>query len=272
MIDTNLHILKIGGGAGIDPQPVLHNLAQRIRQGERWVLVHGASDMTNTLAAQANIPVQTITSPGGHTSRYTNAEMITIYRAAAAAVNQEMAAHLAAEGINAVGLAGPNIIRARRKSAIRAVRSGRPVVIRDDHSGLITAINQPVLSALLDAGLTPVIAPVALGEHQEYLNVDGDLAAAQVAHTLGAASLMILSNVPGLLRDLDDPASVIDRIAGHELARYDTIAQGRMKKKLIAAQQSGTARVILADARCENPIDRALAGAGTHIIHEVAYA
>ena len=263
-----IHVLKIGGGAGIDSEPVLRNLAARIQTGERWVIVHGASDTTNSMAEQAGIPVQTITSPGGHTSRHTDARMIEIYSAAAAAVNQRIVAQLAAFGVHAAGLAGPNIISARRKAAIRAIRDGRPMVIRDDYSGSINGIDDHTVRVLLDAGLTPVIAPVAMGETFERLNVDGDLVGAQVAQALDANTLIILSNVPGLLRDIDDPASVVSHFTLHEVERYSDLAQGRMKKKLLAAQQANVACVILADARLNDPIDAALSGAGTHITQE----
>jgi len=74
-----VHVLKLGGGAGIDHEPVLRNLARRIQAGERWVLVHGASAATNALAEQVGYPVQTLVSPGGYTSRYTDARMIEVY-------------------------------------------------------------------------------------------------------------------------------------------------------------------------------------------------
>ncbi len=266
-----IHVLKLGGGAGIDHAPVLENLARRICQGERWVLVHGASATANALAEQAGYPVQTITGPGGHTSRYTDARMIDLYCAAAASVNQQITAQLAGLGVAVTGLAGPNIITAQRKTAIRAIRNGRTVVIRDDYSGTITGINTGVLITLLDAGLMPVIAPVALGETFERLNVDGDLVAATTARSLDADTLIILSNVPGLLRCIDDPASVVSGFSLHDLDAYESLAQGRMKKKLLAAQAANVPRVILADARITDPLDNALAGSGTHITNGVRH-
>lgn len=267
-----IHVLKLGGGAGIDHAPTLRNLAERVRQGERWVMVHGASAATNALAEQAGCPVKTLTSPGGHTSRYTDAQMITIYSEAAAWVNREIVARLAACGAPAAGFPEPGVIRARRKTAIRAIQNGRAVVIRDDYSGTITGIDRLALLSLLDAGQVPVVAPVALGEQRETLNVDGDLAAATVAQALKAYTFMILSNVPGLLRDVADPQSVIAGFRLHEITLYEPLAQGRMKKKLLAAQQAQVARVVLADARVEMPIDFALRGGGTHIVHEARHA
>ncbi|NLX08790.1 MAG: [LysW]-aminoadipate kinase [Chloroflexi bacterium] len=260
-----IHVLKLGGGAGIDYGPVLDNLAGRLRAGERWVLVHGASAMANALAEQAGYAVQTITSPGGHVSRYTDARMIELYRTAAEMVNDSIVAQLERGGAAVVGLSSPGVIRARRKEAIRAIRNGRQVVIRDDYSGTITGIDAGQLGALLDAGVTPVVAPVALGEQGEALNIDGDLVAATIAHTLDAAALIILSNVPGLLRDVRDPSSVVAGFEIPEIERYGDLAQGRMKKKLIAAQQAEVIQTIIAGAHGTAPIDRALSGGGTHI-------
>lgn len=267
-----IHVVKLGGGAGVEHSPALRNLAERIQRGEQWVLVHGTSAAANALAEQAGQPVQTITGPNGHTSRYTNARMIPLYCAAAASVNQQLTAELASYGVPSVGLAGPNVILARRKTAIRAIRNGRPVVIRDDYSGSITGVDADAIRAVLDAGRIPVIAPVAMGEEFERLNIDGDLGAAAIASELGAQTLIILSNVPGLLRDVSDPGSVVGRFPLHDLAMYESLAQGRMKKKLIAAQRANAAQVILADASLDDPIDAALDGAGTHIVQERRYA
>jgi [amino group carrier protein]-L-2-aminoadipate 6-kinase len=263
-----IHVIKLGGGAGVNHEAVLRNLAARIQAGEQWVLVHGASDAANKLSEAVGYPPQTITTPGGHTSRYTDARTIDLFSAAAGSVNQQMTAQLASFGIRAVGLAGPNLIQARRKEAIRAIREGRQVIIRDDHSGTITGINRDVIETLLSAGYTPVIAPLAMGEAYERLNVDGDLVAAQVARSLSAETLIILSNVPGLLRDVNDPATLIPAFGLDELTRYEGFAGGRMKKKVMAAAEAQLDRTILADSRLNQPIDAALGGAGTHITRQ----
>jgi acetylglutamate/LysW-gamma-L-alpha-aminoadipate kinase len=267
-----ISVLKLGGGAGIDQATVVHNLAGRIRAGETWILVHGASAAADALAAQLGYSVQTITGPNGHTSRYSDARMIEIYSAAAASVNQQLCARLMQLGVRSVGLAGPGVILAQRKQAIRAIRDGRQVIIRDDYSGRITGVDSDLLRALLEAGYTPVIAPLALGEEGECLNVDGDRVAATVARTVNADALLILSNVPGLLRDINNPNSLITEFTLQELGRYESYAIGRMKTKLSAVQEANIARVILADSRLNSPIDAAFAGAGTHIVQERDYA
>jgi acetylglutamate/LysW-gamma-L-alpha-aminoadipate kinase len=265
------NILKIGGGRGIDGAAALRDLAERFQQGERWVLVHGASAAADALAEQVGYPAQTLVTSGGHSSRYTDARTLEIYCAAAATVNQQLVSQLTSLGLRAVGLAGPNVIRARRKTAIRALVNGRQVMVRDDYTGTITGVDGQLLALLLDAGFLPVVAPVALGDGEpsvrlgERLNIDGDLAAANIAQALNAERLVILSNVPGLLRDVNDPASLISSFNLTELSHYKPFAHGRMKKKLLAAQTAQTHRVILSDARIDQPLSAALNGAGTHI-------
>jgi acetylglutamate/LysW-gamma-L-alpha-aminoadipate kinase len=109
-----------------------------------------------------------------------------------------------------------------------------------------------------------------MGEAFERLNVDGDLVAANIASEIGAETLIILSNVPGLLRDVQDPSSLVSHFSLHELSNYESLAAGRMKKKLLAAQQADAARVILADSRLPAPINAALNGGGTHILRDAA--
>lgn len=266
------YVLKLGGGAGVDHHRALCNLSERVRRDERWVLVHGASDAANRLAEEAGYPVQTITTTTGHTSRYTDARMIELFAQATAQVNGQMTAALDALGVGCAGLAGPDVIYARRHDAIRALRNGRQVIIRDDYSGAITDVDGARIQALLDAGLLPVVAPLARGLQGERLNVDGDLVAARIARALNADALVILSNVPGLLRDVNDPASLVRECALDDLRHIEGYAHGRMKKKLMAASEAQITRVILSDSRLDASLDAALNGAGTHIIREVAYA
>lgn len=263
-----IHVLKLGGGVGNDHTATLKNLATRILAGEQWVLVHGVSEAANLLGEQVGYPAQTLTTQGGHSSRYTDARTIEIFGQAVGGLNQLMTAQLVSYGVNAVGLGGPNIIRAHRKTAIRAIREGRQIIVRDDHTGTISGVNGLVLKLLMEAGITPVVAPLAMGDEFERLNVDGDLVAANIAHAIDAEALIILSNVPGLMRDMHDAGSLVTGFPLSEYDRYEPLAGGRMKKKLMAAQVAQVSRTILAASQGDNPLDAALAGGGTQITRD----
>jgi acetylglutamate/LysW-gamma-L-alpha-aminoadipate kinase len=266
-------VIKLGGGEGVNPEPLLQELPELLARGHRLVLVHGASAAANALADQAGLDRRQIQSPSGHLSRYTYPAMLEIFVAAAAGqMNKTLVAHLQARGVNAAGISGVDgrLLVAERKRAIRAVENGRQRVIRDDYSGKLRASHPQVLHALLDARFLPVVAPVALGTEGERLNVDGDRAAAFIAGALGAHALVILSNVPGLLADFPDPDSLMRQVTPQTLAKARAAAQGRMKRKVLAAEEAlaaGVSQVILADARVANPVATALRGAGTVFSH-----
>ena len=152
--------------------------------------------------------------------------------------------------------------------SMRPVENGRTRVLRDDYTGRVERVNVALLESLLNGRYVPVITPPAVSYEGEAINVDGDRAAAQTAAALGADTLIILSDVPGLLRDFPNEASLISRIATKDLPDFMDVAQKRMKKKVMGAQEAlagGVDTVVFGDGRVETPIRCALAGKGTVI-------
>lgn len=262
-------VIKIGGGEGIGFDTLADDVAELVRAGQRLVIVHGASHATNTLADQLGQPAQFITSPSGHTSRRTDRRTLEIFQMACRGiVNQAAVVSLLKRGVDAVGISGidAGLWRGSRKTAVRAVEDGRVRIIRDDYTGAVDRVNTRPLTTLLDAGFTPVISPPALSEDFEPINIDADRAAAQTAVALGAATLILLTNVPGLLREFPDESTLLGSVSRAELPRAEELAKGRMKKKVLAASEAlegGVQRVVISDARRTRPISSALAGQGT---------
>ena len=113
-----------------------------------------------------------------------------------------------------------------------------------------------------------MVAPLAMGENGEALNTDADRAAAMVAAALQAEILLLLTAVPGLMRDFPDETTLISRLNVSQLDDAMQCAEGRMKKKILGAQEAldgGVKQVIIADGRNTDPIRMALAGQGTWI-------
>ncbi len=89
-----------------------------------------------------------------------------------------------------------------------------------------------------------------------------------LATAFQAETLVILSNVPGLLREVDNEHSLIARIDKIDLKSYMDVAKGRMKKKVMGAMDAlehGVSKVVLGDARLDHPVQQALQGRGTVI-------
>jgi len=264
-------VVKIGGGDGLDLDGICDDLAQMAKQGTRLVVVHGGSAETNRVAEQLGHPAEFVTSVSGFTSRRTDRRTLEIFQMVyCGQINKGLVERLQQRGVNALGLSGLDgrLWAGPRKAAIRIVKDGRRMVLRDDYTGKVEQVNVKLLHDLLDSGYFPVIAPPAISYDGEAINVDGDRAAARTAAALECDTLVILSNVPGLLADFPDESSLISAIPSDRVAEFIAVAQDRMKKKVLGAQEAlswGVKRVVLADGRVERPIQRALEGAGTVI-------
>ncbi|MDE2952185.1 MAG: [LysW]-aminoadipate kinase [Chloroflexota bacterium] len=265
MTRDKLLVVKIGGGAGLDLPATCDDLAL-IAGGRALVVVHGVSAIMDQMCQDLGIEVQSLTSPSGHSSRYTPPPVRDIYVRASETANQRVVSALRQRGVNALSLSGNNVvISGKRKKTIRAVVNGRVRIVRDDCSGSIQSLRGDVLQSALDEGQVPVLPPMARGD-DGLLNVDGDRAGAAAAVALAADTLVILSNVKGLYREFPDESSFVSAVAPSQINSAEAWAQGRMKRKIIAAREAldgGVSQVIIADGRVPQPVSKALAGAGT---------
>ena len=265
-------VVKVGGAEGVDLDAVCADLAALARAGTRWILVHGGSAETSRVAEQLGHPPRFLTSVSGYTSRYTDDRTMEIFQMVyCGKINKGLVARLQRQGVNALGLSGMDgrLLAARRKGALRIRDGDKTLVVRDDLSGRVEQVNTRLLALLVEAGFYPVICPPAIDATGQALNVDGDRAAARIAAAVGAETLVILSDVPGLLRAFPDENTLIREIAADEVAQAaERYAQGRMRIKLLGAQEAleaGVARVVLGDSRLDQPVRAALDGRGTTV-------
>lgn len=269
MSQTHTIVIKIGGGEGIEVASALREIATLVQNGTRVVLVHGGSHETNVLSEKLGCPPRFLTSPSGHTSRRTDRQTLDIFEMVyCGRVNKTIVEQLRALGVDAVGLSGIDggLWRGKRKDAIRAIEDGRTVIIRDDLTGTVEAVDTRLLELLINDGRIPVLTPPAISFDGVAINVDADRAAAKTAAALRADELLLLSNVPGVLRDPKDPASSIANVANVGLDVVRKAAQGRMMNKVLAAEEAingGVGRVVIGSANGESPIASARKGAGT---------
>ncbi|MCX6065114.1 MAG: [LysW]-aminoadipate kinase [Chloroflexi bacterium] len=264
-------VVKLGGTEGVDFSAICQDAAELLARGQRLVFVHGGSAEANALGEALGAPPRFITSPSGYTSRYTDRKTLEIFLMAVnGKVNSLLTEQLQRLGVNAFGLSGMDgrLMQATRKDSIQSIENGKRKIIRDDYTGKIEQVDASLLNLLLGAGTLPVIAPVAVSMAGEALNVDADRAAAMVAAALKAETLLLLTAVPGLMKNFPDESSLIRQLPQNQLPAALEAAQGRMKKKVLGAEEAlkgGVRRVIIADGRIQNPISNALAGNGTVI-------
>ena len=266
-------VVKLGGTEGVDFSAICKDAAELLCLGKKLVFVHGGSAEANALGEALGAPPKMITSPSGYTSRYTDRRTLEIFLMSVnGKVNSLLTEQLQMLGVNAFGLSGLDgrLIQATRKDAIQSIDAerGKRKIIRDDYTGKIETVHSELLLWLLHAGYLPVIAPVAVSAKGEALNVDADRAAAMVAAALRAETLILLTAVPGLMKNFPDESTLIHLLSQSQLSAASEMAQGRMKKKVLGSEEAlrgGVRQVIIADGRIQNPISSALAGNGTVI-------
>ena len=264
-------VIKVGGGKDLNIDAVIADIATLRAAGQELLLVHGGAETTNEVATALGHPPEFVTSESGYVSRRTDRRTLEIFEMVyCGQLNKMWVEKFQRAGVNAVGLSGLDgrIFEGTRKDTLRVRIDGKRMVLRDDWTGTVERVNISLLRLLLDAGYFPVITPPGASDRGEAINVDGDRAAAMVAAAFNAEALIILSNVPGLLRNFPDEASLIREIPRAKADDFMQYAEGRMKKKVMGAVEAiaeGVQKVIFADGRIDAPISNALAGGGTQI-------
>jgi acetylglutamate/LysW-gamma-L-alpha-aminoadipate kinase len=184
IMSQSITVVKLGGTEGVDFSAICSDAVELLKQGMQLVFVHGGSAEATSLGEALGTPPKMITSPSGYTSRYTDRKTLEVFLMAVnGKVNTLLTEQLQMLGINAFGLCGLDgrLLQAVRKESIQSIENGKRKIIRDDYTGKIEEVNGELLHLLLKAGCLPVIAPVAVSENGEALNVDADRAAAMVA-------------------------------------------------------------------------------------------
>ena len=241
-------VIKYGGNAMINEQlkqQVMEDIVLLWLIGVKVVLVHGGGpEISETMQ---KLGKEAVFVDG---LRVTDKETVDIVQMVLAGkINKTLVNLLEMKGGNAMGLSGMDgrLIEAKVKDA------------RLGYVGEVTKVNiRPVLD-LLEKGYIPVISTVGCDEQGNAYNINGDTAAACVAGALNAERLIMLSDIPGVLRDKDDPTSLIREMTILEAARLrdDGVISGGMIPKVeccVDAIMKGVHKVIIMDGRVPHSI------------------
>jgi len=274
-------VVKIGGARAVNPEGALADIASLVAAGERVVVVHGGSTAVDDTLESLGEDPEYVETPSGVVGRFTDERTMEVFSMVLPGkLNTDLVVGLQNAGVNAVGLSGVDggLLTGPRKSAVRVVEDGKRKIRRGDHSGRAEAVNADLLETLLGGGYTPVVTvPMLAKDGDDWLavNSDADRAAAAVAGALGA-DLVLLTDVPGVLTDLDDPESVIDRVSTPD--GYDALtdaAEGFMTRKVMAATEAlegGATSAVIGDANADAPVSGALDGDGTTVTPDAVVA
>ena len=254
--------IKIGGSVVDGLHPSIISDLKKVSEKEKVILVHGGGKEVTKISEALGKEQKFIVSPGGIKSRFTDKETVEIFTMVMSGkINKMIVGMLQKNGINAVGLSGIDgrIIQAERKKKLVVINEkGRKMAIDGGYTGKIKDVNSSLIKSILDQGYVPVISPIAISEESDFLNVDGDRAAAYVAGKMQSDKILFLTNVDGLLMD----EKVVKKLSLAEAKEILPKVGFGMEKKILAAIESlemGVKQALIASGQRENPISAAIA-------------
>ena len=256
-------VVKYGGNAMVSEElrhQVMEDIVLLSYVGVRVVLVHGGGPEISELMERLGKQPEFVDG-----LRVTDKETVDIVQMVLAGkVNKTLVKLLEMKGGRAMGISGMDggLIRARRRNA------------QLGYVGSITGVNIEPVMDLLEKGYIPVVATLGCDEEGNTYNINGDTAAAWIAGALGAQRLIMMTDIAGVMRDKNDPTTLIPRLTireAVELFEQDVIAGGMIPKVecCIDAIHCGVESAIIMDGRVPHSILMEILtdeGAGTMVI------
>ena len=253
-------VVKYGGNAMVNPdlkQQVMDDIVLLWLIGVKVVLVHGGGPEISSMMDKLGKKAEFVDG-----LRVTDKETVDIVQMVLAGkVNKTLVSLLEKRGGKAIGLCGMdgNLIQAKIKDP------------RLGFVGEVTAINKDPVTDILEKGYIPVISTLGCDDEGNAYNINADTAAAHIAGALGAERFILMTDIAGILKDKNDPSTLIPEISLSEadsLTASGIISSGMIPKVqcCVTAIRAGVKNVVIMDGRVPHSILMELLtneGAGT---------
>lgn len=243
-------VVKYGGNAMINPelkQAVMSDIILLTLVGIKIVLIHGGGPEISGMLKKLGIESKFVNG-----LRYTDKETAEVVQMVLAGkTNKDLVSLIERSGGKAVGLCGIDGAMIKAKAMEEEFDYG--------FVGDITEIDPRPIEKVLEEGYIPVIATVGIDENGQVYNINADTAAAEIAAALKAENIITLTDIPGLLRDVNDPKTLISEIHVDEV--YELIESGIITGGMIPkmkscekAVRSGVKKAVMIDGRIPHSI------------------
>jgi acetylglutamate kinase len=270
-------VIKLGGSVVEHPDSLRHLLVDIVFMstlGMRVVVVHGGGKAISRAMDAAGIEPRFVQG-----RRYTDkATLDIVEKVLATELNHDLVARIEEYGGRAMSLnfLSTNVLFGERLSLQGP--DGAPLDL--GYVGEVTRVDRLTIDNLTYAGQVPVIPSMALGPDGQKLNVNADTAATAVAAAIGAEKLVVLSDIPGVLRDVADPESLVHSLTATEARRLiadGTISAGMIPKieGCLDTLEQGVKKIHIIDGRLRHSLLLEIyttSGVGTELVRDDAMA
>lgn len=242
-----LFVVKLGGEVidGPDLAVVASDIATMTREGARVIVVHGGGPQATRLQEQLG---QTPVQIAGR--RVTDDATLEVLKMVIAGkLNVDVCAALLGAGLLPIGLHGASAgVILAEKRAPRTYLGAGPNPVDLGLVGDVKSVRQDLLDLLLGKGYTPVLACLGASKAGQVFNINADIVANRISVDLRADGLLLVSDVPGVLRDINDPSTRVSSLSikeGRALINEEKVTRGMVVKleESFAALLQGVRRI-----------------------------
>ena len=218
MQNDQISLVKIGGSTFAAGDTTLIDVSKLVLSGEKLVVVHGGGAAVNHWLNQLGVETQFLN--GLRVTDQATLEVVT--GVLAGIVNKSLVVQLRASGVNAVGLSGVD----------GGLLTGFPLGPQFGNVAGEVESNPTIIFDLLKAGITPVVAPLALNsiKANSYLNVNADTAAGEIARAIEAVKLVFMTDVDGILDNKGEVIKTLSRNSIEDLIQEGVLSGGMIPK------------------------------------------
>ena len=243
--NRKIMVVKYGGSAMIDEELKKNVIADVVLLklvGFKPIIVHGGGKEISRWVGKVGMEPHFVNG-----LRVTDEDTMEVAEMVLNKVNKELVSMVQALGVKAVGISGKDgcLLQCSRKTS-----GGQDI----GYVGDVTHVEPKVLYDLLEKDFLPVVCPIGMDDHFHSYNINADDAASAIAESMQAEKLAFLSDIEGVLRDKDDPSSLISELTvseAEELIREGVVGGGMIPKlqNCIDAINRGISRVHILDGR-----------------------
>ncbi|MBQ5447797.1 MAG: acetylglutamate kinase [Candidatus Methanomethylophilus sp.] len=237
----NVYLIKFGGNA-LDGKggmrQLAHEVADLVREGYSIVLVHGGGPEISAEMERLGMKPMKVAGV-----RITDEAGLEVAEKVLKKINADLVDCLLDAGAIAVGMPGYFCTECERKKPYKAVENGKELTVDPGLVGEVVSVDKQTIFDLLDQHIVPVVYPIGaevVGDKMQHLNVNADTMAAGIAAGVECKEMIAITDVPGILENVHDLSSKIDRVTFKEIDQLlaDGTISGGMVPKVEACRKA----------------------------------
>ena len=206
----NLYVLKFGGNAIRGKEAMMRlakEISQMMSQGAKVILVHGGGPEISEEMERRGLKPKKVAG-----IRVTDADGLEVAEKVLSNLNNDVVGCLTEAGVKAIGMPGYHCTLCVRKAPVKVVEDGKEITVDVGLVGEVSECDPNVLLDLLENEIVPVIYPIGKDKDGKKLNVNADTMVAGIAAAVPCKEMIAITDVPGILMDVNDPGSKLDKV------------------------------------------------------------